>query len=58
MDESEVQSAAKQMMRLHRSRALLHAGLEATKKLSQGDITGFHLWNRVQDAIKDLERKP
>src|SRR5471032_1083807 len=30
---------------------------QADKMFSVGDIAGFHKWNRVTDAIKDLERK-
>ena len=30
---------------------------QADKMFSLGDIAGFHKWNWVTDAIKDLERK-
>jgi hypothetical protein len=57
MEEVEVQSAARQMIRLHGSRAHAHSLERADRMLALGDIAGFHKWNRVTDAIKDMLRK-
>jgi len=37
--------------------AEIQAADHADKMFSRGDIAGFHKWNRVKDAIKDIERK-
>jgi hypothetical protein len=57
MKQSEIDAAARQLVWLHGSRAQVDAEERADKMLSVGDIAGFHKWNRVKDAIKDLERK-
>jgi hypothetical protein len=57
MEETEVRSAARQMIWLHGPRAQDQAGERADKMFSLGDMAGFHKWNRVTDAINDLERK-
>ncbi len=57
MQEAEIQAAARQLIWLHGARAQIEAAEQADKMFSRGDITGFHKWNRVKDAIKDIERK-
>jgi hypothetical protein len=57
MEQVEIQAAARQMIWLHESRAQAQAREQADKMFSLGDIAGFHKWNRVTDAIKDMERK-
>jgi hypothetical protein len=57
MKQSEIDAAARQLVWLHGPRAQVAAEERADKMLSVGDIAGFHKWNRVKDAIKDLERK-
>jgi hypothetical protein len=57
MEEAEIKSAARQLIWLHGSRALSHAADQADKRFLLGDITGFHKWNQVKDAIKDIELK-
>jgi hypothetical protein len=57
MEKPEIQSAARQMIWLHGPRAQVKAGEQADNMFSLGDIAGFHKWNKVTDAIKDLERK-
>jgi hypothetical protein len=57
MDRTEIQAAARQMAWLHGSRAQAEATERADKMFYVGDIAGFHKWNKVADAIKDLERK-
>ena len=42
---------------LHGARAQIQAADHADKMFLSGDITGFHKWNRVKDAIKDIEKK-
>ena len=56
MEEIEIRAAANQMMRLHGPRALARSIESADKMLAVGDIAGFHKWNRVTDAIRDLQR--
>lgn len=58
MEQAEIQAAARQMIWLHDTRAQAKAREQADKMFSVGDIAGFHKWNRVTDAIKDIERKP
>jgi hypothetical protein len=57
MQEAEIQAAARQTIWLHGTRAQIQAAEQADKLFSRGDIAGFHRWNRVKDAIKDIERK-
>jgi len=57
MQEAEIQAAARQIILLHGTRAQNQAAKQADKMFSRGDIAGFHRWNRVKDAIKDIERK-
>jgi hypothetical protein len=57
MDESDIAAAARQLISLHGSGAQAEAKTQADKRFSIGDIAGFHKWNRVTDAIKDLERE-
>ena len=57
MERTEIEAAARQLAWLHGPRALAQAEELADKMFSLGDIAGFHKWNRVRDAIKDLERK-
>ncbi len=57
MQEAEIQSAARQLIWLHGTRAQIQAADQADKMFSRGDIAGFHKWNRINDAIKDIERK-
>jgi len=57
MERTEIESAARQLFWLHGLRAQDEAKERADKRFSIGDIAGFHKWNRVTDAIKDLERK-
>jgi hypothetical protein len=57
MQEAEIQAAARQLIWLHGTRAQLQAAEQADKTFSRGDIAGFHKWNRIKDAIKDIERK-
>jgi len=57
MRQTEIQSVARQFVWLHGPRALALAEEQADKMFSLGDIAGFHKWNRITDAIKNLERK-
>jgi hypothetical protein len=57
MRQTEIQSVARQFVWLHGPRALARAEEQADKMFSLGDIAGFHKWNRITDAIKNLERK-
>ncbi len=57
MQEAEIQAAARQLIWLHGPRAQIQAAAHADKMFARGDIAGFHKWNRVKDAIKDMERK-
>ena len=57
MERIEIEAAARQLVWLHGPRAQAQAKEQADKRFSVGDIAGFHKWNRVTDAIKDLERK-
>jgi hypothetical protein len=57
MQETEIQAAARQLIWLHGARAQIQAADQADKMFSCGDIAGFHKWNRVKDAVKDIERK-
>jgi hypothetical protein len=57
MQEIEIQAAARQLIWLHGTRAQIQAADQADKVFARGDIAGFHKWNRVKDAIKDIERK-
>jgi hypothetical protein len=57
MQEVEIQAAARQLVWLHGTRAQVQAADQADKSFSRGDIAGFHKWNRVKDAIKEIERK-
>ena len=57
MQEAEIQAAARQLVWLHGTRARVQAADQADKSFCRGDIAGFHKWNRVKDAIKDIERK-
>jgi hypothetical protein len=57
MERAEIEAAARQLFWLHGPRAQAEAKERADKRFSVGDIAGFHKWNRVTDAIKDLERK-
>jgi hypothetical protein len=57
MNQTEIQSVARQFFWLHGPRAVARAQEQADKMFSLGDIAGFHKWNRVTDAIKDLARK-
>jgi hypothetical protein len=57
MERTEIEAAARQLVWLHGPRAQTEAQTQADKRFSIGDIAGFHKWNRVTDAIKDLERK-
>ena len=56
MEEAEIWAAASQMMRLHGRHALAQSIERADKMLAVGDVTGFHKWNRVTDAIRDMLR--
>ena len=56
MEEVEIKAAASQMMRLHGPHALTQSIESADKMLARGDIAGFHKWNRVTDAIRDMQR--
>jgi hypothetical protein len=57
MERTEIEAAARQLVWLHGPRAQTEAMARADKMFTVGDIAGFHKWNRVKDAIKDLERK-
>ena len=57
MQEAEIQAAARQLIWLHGTRAQIQAADQADKMFSHGDFAGFHEWNRVKDAITDIERK-
>ena len=56
MKETEIQ-IARQLVWLHGPRALAQAEEHADKMFALGDIAGFRKWNRIMDAIRDLERK-
>ena len=57
MEEAEIRAAANRMMQLYGPRAQAQAIERADKMLALGEIAGFHKWNRVTDAIKDMQRK-
>jgi hypothetical protein len=57
MQEVEIQACARQLVWLHGARAQVQAADQADTMFSRGDIAGFHKWNRVKDAIQDIERK-
>jgi hypothetical protein len=57
LDESDISRAADQMVKLHGSGAGRAAEQRAGKMRDQGDEDGFHVWTRIVDVIRDLERR-
>ncbi|MFT7572140.1 MAG: hypothetical protein ACI9JL_003188 [Paracoccaceae bacterium] len=48
--------SAKQMITLHGDDAHLHAAQRTDELLAQGDIEGRRVWQRIQDAVGELQR--
>ena len=57
MEQIEILGAARQLIGLHGQGAKAQSKARADRLFAIGDIAGFHKWNRVTDAIKDIERK-
>jgi hypothetical protein len=58
MEEATIRKAADQMVKLHGNGAEPAAALRAEAMLAQGNIEGFHAWNRITTIISGLARKP
>jgi hypothetical protein len=57
MEKSDVSREADEMIRLFGIKAALIAEMRASRAVPKGDTGKFHFWNRVADAIKDVERR-
>ena len=57
MEESEVTYEAREMIRQYGNRAVRAAEVLANRAVSEQDANRLHFWNRVADAIKDLQRR-
>jgi hypothetical protein len=56
MDESDVFREAKDVIHQYGEQAAIVSGIRAKRAAGHGDAQKFHFWNRVTDAIKDIQR--
>lgn len=57
MDEVEIWRSADQFMKMHGPEASLVAFNLAGARFADGDMAGFHIWQRVLAAIEELSRQ-
>jgi hypothetical protein len=57
MEEIEIWRSADQFMKMHGSEAQQVALNLAGARFADGDIAGFHIWQRVLAAIEELSRQ-
>jgi hypothetical protein len=56
MEQSDVAREAKEMVQLYGEQATIISGMRAKRSADRSDTQKFHFWNRVTDAIKDIQR--
>lgn len=57
MEEIEIWRSADQFMKMHGPEAQQVALNLAGARFADGDIAGFHIWQRVLAAIEELSRQ-
>ena len=57
VDDIDVFRSAAMLIKEHGHDAQLLAIKRATKMLDAGDVDGYAVWNRIVDAIKDIQQE-
>jgi hypothetical protein len=56
MDDIDVWHAARHFMKVYGADASVITAMRADALLDLGDGEGFHVWQRIVTAVRDLER--